>query len=551
MRTAQRRPKVQHAQIATVKSIPAPLKGWNARDGLAEMDQMDAVTLDNWFPGTSYVEMRGGYAEHTTAVRSALLTEGSDALVTEAGDALVVEGSGVDAGNIKTLMTYNALSGANKMFASTASGIYDASTAGSLSTAQLDRTNGKHQWTMFGDGTSNWLMGFNGTDKPAYYDGATWTAVDHLTSPALTGFPSNDTTQFISGNVFKGRVFLIPKNSLSFWYLPAGAAGGALLEFSLAAECKKGGYLVAMGTWTRDAGDGMDDVAVFLTSEGEAIIYQGNNPSSADSWAKIGAFFIGRPLGRRCITQYGGDMIVLTENGTFPLSAVLQYGSVNNKMALSFKIEKAFTDAARSYGSNFGWEATVYPAKNALIVNVPITEDGEHEQYVMNTITKSFCRFKEWDAETFCIFNGELYFATGSTVEKAWTGAIDGENDIEAYGKQSFNYFDSMGQLKRFTLFRPVLAVNGSLSYLVDIDVDFADDPIAGTATYTAVAGAVWDAFNWDEAYWASGQEIVKQWSTVSEWPGYCAAGKVKVATNALTVQWMSSDYVYETGGVL
>lgn len=548
MRVAQRRPKVQHAQTAYTKSVPSPLKGWNARDALAEMDPMDAVALDNWFPGTSYCEIRGGYADHTTAVRSALLTESGDALITEASDSLVVEGSGVDAGNIKTLMPYNAMSGTNKFFAATASGIYDASTAGPMSAAVLARTDGKHQWTMFGDGTNTWLIACNGVDKPAYYDGTTWTAVDNATSPALSGVTSSN---LIAANDFKGRLFFLEKSSLSFWYLAAGAAGGALTEFDLSAECKKGGYLMAMGTWTRDAGDGMDDVAVFITSEGEAIVYQGNNPSSSSAWAKIGAFFIGRPLGRRCITQYGGDMIVLTENGTYPLSAVLQYGSVNNKLALSFKIETAFTEAARSYGSTFGWEATVYPGKSALIVNVPISEDGEHEQYVMNTITKGWCRFKEWDAETFCLFNGELYFASGSNVEKAWTGAIDGENNIEAYGKQAFNYFDSMGQLKRFTMYRPVLSVNGSLSYLVDIDVDFADDPITGTATYTAIAGAVWDAFNWDEAYWAAGQEIVKQWSSVSEWPGYCAAGKVKIATNSLTVQWMSSDFVYELGGVL
>lgn len=549
MRTPQRRPKVPHAQIAHVKSVPAPLKGWNARDALAEMHPMDAVTLDNWFPGTSYCEIRGGYSDHANGSGSSwLLTEAGDKLLMETGDALLLEASGSSIGNIKTLMTYNALSGNNKLFAATSVGIYDVSTAGGVGAASLARTNGKHQWTMFGDGTNNWLIACNGVDKPAYYDGTTWTAVDSGTTPALTGLA---TTNIIAANVFKGRLFFIEKTSLSFWYLSSGAAGGALTEFDLSAECKRGGYLVAMGTWTRDAGDGMDDVAVFITSEGEAIIYQGNNPSSANAWAKVGAFYIGRPLGRRCITQYGGDMIVLTENGTFPLSAVLKTGSVNSKLALSFKIETAFTDAARSYGSNFGWEATVYPAKSALIVNVPITEDGQHEQYVMNTITKSWCRFKEWDAETFCVFSGELYFASGPYVEKAWTGQIDGSDNIEAYGKQAFNYFDAVGQVKRFTLFRPVLAVNGSISYLVDIDVDFADDPISGTATYTAVSGAVWDAFNWDEAYWASGQEVVKQWSSVSEWPGYCAAGKLKIATNSLTVQWNSSDFVFETGGVL
>ena len=36
-----------------------------------------------------------------------------------------------------------------------------------------------------------------------------------------------------------------------------------------------------------------------------------------------------------------------------------------------------------------------------------------HEQYVMNTITKAWCRFTEWSAEDFAVFNGELYFCAG------------------------------------------------------------------------------------------------------------------------------------------
>ena len=54
--------------------------------------------------------------------------------------------------------------------------------------------------------------------------------------------------------------------------------------------------------------------------------------------------------------QYGGDLIVLTENGAFPLSAALQSAAIDYKLALSFKIESAFTTAARSYGSTFGWK---------------------------------------------------------------------------------------------------------------------------------------------------------------------------------------------------
>jgi hypothetical protein len=520
MRKPARVKAVQRTQVSHVKSFPAPVGGWNARDALAAMKPTDAVTLENWFPGTSYVEMRGGYANHATGMT----------------------GSG------KTCAVYNGLTGANKMFTATASGVYDTSSAGAVGASVAARTNGKHQWLNYGDGTNNYLIMVNGVDKPLYYDGTNWIAVDAASSPALTGLT---TTSIVSVNDFKDRLIFIEKNSLNFWYLASGAAGGALTKFSLNGVAQKGGYLMAMATLTIDAGDGPDDRAVFITSEGEVIIYVGTNPSSATSWAMVGRYALGKPLGRRCFAQYGADLIVLTENGAFPLSQAIQSEAIDFKLALSFKIENAFTAAARSYGSNFGWEAVVYPGHAALIVNIPISEGGEHEQYVMNTITKSWCKFKEWDAEDFCIFNGELYFTTGTKVVKAWTGTIDGTDEIVAYGKTAFSYFGMEGLQKQVKMFRPVLSVNGPLTFLTDLDVDFQDNIIEGVATYTVTSGAQWDVDNWDEGYWASGLEVVKNWTSPNEYQGYCASGKIKVNSNSLMVQWMSNDFMFEVGGAL
>lgn len=520
MRLALRTKAGPRAQVSSVMSYPAPVKGWNASSSLASMKPDEAIVLDNWFPRPSYCELRGGYASHATDMTD----------------------------NGKTLVVHNAMSGTNKMFCATDSGVYDVTIAGAVGASVAARTDGKHQWTMFGDGTNSWLIMCNGADKPLYFDGSAWTAVDGTTSPALTGLT---TTSIIGATVYKGRLLFLEKNSLSFWYLAAGAAGGALTEFDLSGEAKRGGYLMAIATWTRDAGDGQDDVCVFITSEGEALIYQGNNPSSSTSWAKVGSFFIGKPLGRRCVTQFGGDLVVLTQNGTFPLSAALQSANIDYKLALSFKIEDAFTEAARNFGAVFGWKTTIYPAQSALIVNVPVAEDGVHYQYVMNTTTKAWCRFKDWDAEDFAVMNGELYFCKGTSVYKAWYGKDDDGSNITGYGKTAFSYFNTSGQTKDFKMFRPVMAVDGNLSFLADIDVDFKDDEITGTATYTTNnPGAKWDVDNWDAGYWAGQLEILKEWTSPAEWTGYCAAGKIKVVTNELTVQWMSNDFMYERGGM-
>jgi hypothetical protein len=507
-------------QISSLMSFPAPVGGWNKRDSLAAMKPTDAVDLINWFPQTSYVEIRGGYVDHATGM----------------------------AASGKTLSVYNAQDGSSEMFCAAAGFIYDVTSAGAVGAAVATPTNGKFQYVNFGDGTNQWLIMVNGVDSPQYYDGSAWVSVTGVSTPALTGIT---TSELVHVFVHKGRLMFIQKDSLSFWYLSAGVAGGALTEFSLAGVAQKGGYIMAGATWTIDAGDGPDDRAVFITSEGEVLVYAGTNPSSSTSWALVGVYEVGRPLGRRCLTKYGGDLLVITQNGVFPMAAAVQSASIDYKLALSFKIESAFNDAARSYGSNFGWVPVVYPGRSALIVNIPISEGGEHEQYVMNTITKSWCKFTEWDAEDFAIMNGQLYYVTGTKVVQAWSGTIDGVNDIIAYGKTAFNYFGSVGSQKKFRMFRPVLSVNGNISYLTDIDVDFQEGQVNGTASYSVTSGAQWDVTDWDEGLWAAGLEIVKQWTSPAEWNGYCASGKIKVATNSLTVQWMACDMMFERGNIL
>jgi hypothetical protein len=507
-------------QVSGSQSFPAPVGGWNARDALADMKPTDAVALENWFPKNSYVEMRGGSIDHATGMT----------------------------GNAKTLCVYNKFNGSSELFATTASGVYNVTSAGAVGASVAARTNGKHQWITYGDGTSQWLIMLNGVDKPLYYDGATWVAVDAVSSPALTGIT---TTNLIGVNNHKGRLFFIEKNSLSFWYLSAGVAGGALTEFDLGGVAQKGGYLVAMGNWTIDSGNGPDDRAVFVTSEGEVLVYAGTNPSSATAWGLVGVYNIGKPIGRNCLTKLAGDLLIITQNGVFPMSAAIQSETIDYKLAVSFKIENAFNEASRNYGLNYGWKAQLFPTQSALVINIPFAEDGTHEQYVMNTITKSWCKFTGWNAEDFAELNNELYYITGTKVVKAWTGSADNGANITAYGKCAFSYFGDMIHVKKYKMYKPVLAVNGSINFLTDLDVDFSDKLITGVATYSVINSASWDSAIWDTASWSAGLEIIQQWTSPASYEGRCAAGKIKITSNNLTVQWLANDYIYEKGNLL
>ena len=517
-----RRPKrTKGRRVGTthVQSVSAPIGGWNTRDPLAAMHPADAVELTNFFPTPTDCVLRKGTSAYSTGIT----------------------------GTTETLAVYNRQNGTDAMFAASSSEIYDVSSSGTATAQSLTVTNGQFEYLNFSDGTNHWLIMVNGVDKPQYFDGTSWTAVDSGTSPALTGLTS---TSIANVAEYNGRLFFIEKDSLSFWYLAAGAAGGALTEFDLGSFASKGGSLLWMDTWTRDGGDGPDDVAVFMTTEGQAIVYTGTNPSAASTWARVGTYQLAKPLSKRSHIKFGGDLIALTQNGAFPLSAGLKEAQTNEKTAVTDKIEKSFNDASLAYKGNFGWEITHFPAESALIFNVPIASSTGQEQYVMNTITKSWCKFDSWDAQCFAVFNDELYFGGSTIVTKAWIGTDDLGNDIIGVGKAAFTNFGDSNQ-KRFNMYRPMLQVNGDITFLTDIDVDFVDSQITGEATYTVTSGAKWDDADWDVGYWASSLEVVRQWTSPAADIGTYCSGTLKVNTNALEIHWIASEYIYETGDIV
>lgn len=518
-----RQPKVAQGggvQLAVFKTIPAPIGGWNRRDPLAAMDPRDAVELSNWFPRVADCAVRGGCEEFATGFAT----------------------------QPKTLAVYNGQNGVNKLFAANSSGIYDCSAGGAIGAAAIARTEGYHSWVQMAVSGGAYLIMCNGVDKPAYFDGTNWTAVDGVSTPALTGVT---TTTLVSCNVYKRRLFFLQEDKLNFYYLAADAIGGALTEFLLGPLCARGGYTMAMGTWTMDGGQGPDDYAVFVTSEGEAVVFTGTNPSDVNSWSLVGVYFVGKPLGRRCFKKYGGDLILITQYGAFPLSKAVQAATINFKLALTNKIEGAFIEAADNYGDYSGWMCEIFPAQGAFIFNIPTAGDNSSaEQYVMNTTTRSWCKFTGWNAADFVEYNKELYFADQTVVAKCWTTFADYGENITAAAQTAFNHHKDP-RVKDWNLFRPMLRTNGPLTFSVGVAVDFETTPTLSTASYTTFTGGRWDVALWDASYWAAGLEVQLDWSTPGAKPGTWGAGLLTVATNSIEIQWAASDYTYVVGALV
>lgn len=514
-----RTPKPKRQAVSRVETVPAPIGGWNARDSIADMRPTDAVYLRNWWPRPMDVVVRAGSSDWATGMT----------------------------GKVETLMSYNTPSGTQRLFACANNQIYNVTFSGTVGAAETAGTITSNRWQYINVTTAggSFLYLVNGADKPRLYDGTTWTEVDAVSTPAITGVT---TTNLVHIWVHKNRIWFVERFTLKAWYLPVDALGGAAASFDLSTVCRRGGYLMAGGTWTIDGGDGVDDYQVFVTSEGEVLVYRGTDPASANTWALVGRWEISQPVGRRCLMKYAGDLMVICRDGVLPMSRALQTAGTDPSVAATDKIRSAITASVRDYASNFGWQLALYPDQNMLLLNVP-TSGNTSVQYVMNTITRAWAEFNGWNAACFELHNNVLYFGTNGKVVRAWYGNADSGVNITADAKTAFNYFGAKAQ-KHFKLIRPLITSNGLPPLSLGLNFDFRDAEPASTISAVAPSGGVWDTAIWDADAWGGGGDLQALWQGVRG-VGFCAALRMKYDGKNFDLAWASTDFVYERGGVL
>lgn len=406
-------------------------------------------------------------------------------------------------------------------------------------------TNAKFQHVNMSTSGGSFIMAVNGADKLRGWDGSAWWT-DGDGAHDITGV---DTATCINIQIFKRRMWLIPINSTKVWYLPVDSIAGAAASLDFGPLFTKGGSLFAMANWSIDAGIGIDDYAAFISDQGEVAVYKGSDVSSATTWALVGVFLIGQPIGRRCTTPYGGDVLMITRDGLVPLSKALMSSTVTTSIAFTDKIQNAMGTAASSYNSIYGWEATLYAPESMLIMNVPIAI-GQQQQYVMNTTTGAWSRWKGILANTWAVFQGNLYFGGSGVVGKAWLTQADATQNINFEGMSAFNYFGNRDGLKQFTLARPLIATDNTIGLNYGVNVDFDTFAPVGVPTFTASAAGLWDAGLWDSAQWGGDPTMQKAWQSVNG-VGYCAAIHMVGASNKARIEWSATDYAFKRGGVL
>lgn len=501
----------QRQTIANVIGLPFPRKGLNTRDRLQEKGFDYASIMDNIIPINGEGRLRQGYSEHVTGIT----------------------------GDVESLFVY-AAGTTYKLFGSANSAVYDVTSAGTVGSAEFSSLNST-RWidVMYSTTSGNYLIIANGADSVRNYNGSTWS------TPTINNVTSADLSYVTT---HKGRVWFIEKNTLSAWYLAANAISGDATEFPVGDICRHGGRLVAISSWSLDAGDGADDAFVMVTSEGEVLIYQGTDPGS--DYALVGIFKIDRPVDIRSVAKWGGDLIINTLSGPVACSELLQARDPSDNQFADL-VRPDFKDLAEDYSGTFGWQVFPYSARGWLIVNCPYTAGGETaRQYVNND--GAWCRFTDIPAVCFAEMNGVLYFGGNTAVYKADDATATGDNDSNITGdlQWSWSRFGT-AEKKRFTMARPYILCDAQPMPYVEMKVDYGTEDVQNQPTTTATVGATWDEATWDESAWAGSEYVYANWAGVSG-VGTVGALRVRVVTKTLDVfKIQSAEIGFEAGGIL
>ena len=485
-------------------SQPPPVGGLNTRDDIGTMASNDAAVLENWFPETTAVVVRGG-CRHHASVSAATNFEALAEFATPAQDAIVVGSGG-------TLAIYDSVT--NAVYASGFT---------------------RNDWQAVNFNETMELV--NGFDYPQHvaYNGS------YTITPSTVSGPSN-VRNLVDAHVFKTRVFYVERDSADFWYTETNAIAGTLTKFPLSRVARRGGHLLTIKSWSVDGGDGPDDYAVFFMSTGEVIVYQGTDPGRSGSWGLVGRYQIPELIDRRCVHEHAGKIFCVTVN-----DLVILPDAFTQATPPPSKLTGAISADWAKYKNLRGWQFVVHPRGGKAFINVPTGALTSH-QYVINLQTGSPTKYTGWNTFGFGQWNNSLYFnpyGTAGLVEadsgigdELATGVI---SSITARAQCAPSNLGQQ-QYKKLVDYRLRLVSEGTVTLSSGLAYDYKTPDFYFSDSQTT-AGTAWGS-PWGSSW--SGEDYTKDVWLGASGNGVSVQLRMELVANRQDCRWLKTDYRFE-----
>lgn len=156
---------------------------------------------------------------------------------------------------------------------------------------------------------------------PQYWNGTAW-------APATYTWPSNFNP--VGGVVHKNRAYFVGANSAAFGYSGIDSISGAITKVDLAGQVSFGANLFAIASLSMTENVTPDNVAAFIFSNGQIIVYGGAYPDSA-SWGTISKFQVSNLIYNNSIVSAKGDTIIFTDSEILSLRGLFESGYEKEK----------------------------------------------------------------------------------------------------------------------------------------------------------------------------------------------------------------------------
>jgi hypothetical protein len=505
-------------------SVAAPIGGLNAKDSLVAMPDSDAVVMENWWPQPYGCTVRKGYREWSSGMPS----------------------------SVDTIAPWADRTGTQKLFAWSGTAVYDITAPGpAVITPITGLTNAVWEWVNLVNAAGSHLIALNGIDDGIIYNtvGGRITfgnGTDPLTWAGIS--PKNA----LCPTVHQHRLWVVEKNTANGWFLDPDAIQGTFQKYDFGPLFSRGGFLQFLTTWTLDDGSGATDHLIAVSSRGEAVVYEGTDPTDDQKWALTGVYYIGAPVsGRRAFTKAGGDQFILTQQGIVSMSAVLTSTKVTDqaRMVKTDKIQFLISELVSTYSQAFGWDLKYYPKDNLLLLNVPSVTQSGSIQIAANQITNAWTQFTGMDAACWGFFGSTPMFGDhAGKVFQGWTGHADnvkldgtGGTGIVSRVQQAYSYMGAPAVNKQVGMYRPVFVVTSPASFNSTVRYDFKAEGVTVPGPLPLNTNSLWGVGKWNMASWGGGDAVQKRW-VQSEGMGVAASLLMVMRTEG-EVLWVSTDY--------
>lgn len=535
-RTPQRSAATQtHKKVV----LPPPVGGLNSRDPLSMMDAKDAQILENFICRPQGAELRGGWR-----------------------DVLEIPFTGP----VSTLMSYRAtLPADSKLFACVGADVVDITPTldpttplEPVETLSIDAiTHGYWSSVSYSLKTDKYLCAV--ANGAGYH---TYDAVGGWVKREITGVDHDNLTSIA---VWKNRLWFTQENSSEVFYLGIGEVlGGEAKFFDYGPMFKRGGSVVAITNWTMDGGNGPDDYQLIFGSGGDVLIYKGTDPSNADTYALVGVWSIGRfPRGDRFFTNYGGDVLVLSELGLTSMQQLVtgNASAVGELNPIIAKISERLMSRLASGQSAGFWEVKYSAEIESILLIAPRNGGGSYEHYCMGLAAKGWSTFTTIPILTLTMHGRQTFIGTpegrvghafdvdNDGMTSLFSRDIDRSTPVRGRILSAYTDFGVGANLKRFLLARPIFLCTHPPSVAVRLRLDYASNTRVSTPSYARTDIATWDASNWDEAYWSGSGNVFHIWTGVLG-VGYLGALDLMVEGER-GLMYTGAHLTAEVGGML